>query len=589
MAREPNDARTTRRRLLHGTASASLAATAGCLDGIWNIAGRTRAEQLSLRIKTLPTDADPYAIRIARALANGLEAVGIETELLPMAEEALLRDLLVNHDFDLYVAPSPGGRDPDFLRPFLHSRYAGEQGWQNPFGYTDLSMDELLDEQRRREGDARRRVVVDLQMALVEAQPCTVVAFPDDVIAIRTDRFSGWKRLPPTTPLGYIALDAVGGVPRDALRVLLRDARATRNLNPLAAEHRDRGTITGLVYDSLGRVHDDTVRPWLAAGWTWTDDDRRAEMSLRRAYWHDGTPVTARDVAFTYRFLADTSLGEADAPVPAERFRGEGSLVADVSAVDERVVEFAFDDVAPSIAERAFTVPVLPRHVWREYTDPATVAGVSVGAQTTEALVWENPNPIGSGPLRIEAVERDERIVLARVEDHFLGRVEGDLGAAVGDRLAFDRAVFRPVPSDSVAVELLAEGRADASASPLSSAVAPDIGRAAALSLIVHPSASFYHVGYNVRRAPLSNLRFRRAVARLLDRAHIVESVFDGYATPAVSPLATTDWLAPELTWDDEAPVLPFVGEDGELDVERARDLFVEAGFRYQEGRLLQG
>ncbi len=573
-------------------ASAALAASAGCLQGFRNLAGRRRSSPLSLSIKTLPTDSDPYAVRIARALSSALEAVGIETRLHPLPREELYRQLLINHDFDLYVAPFVEGNDPDFLRPLLHSQFVGERGRQNPFGYVDFTMDELLDAQRRAAREERPQVVADLLQEVVQTQPFTVVAYPDDILARRTDRFAGWDERP-TSSLAYLSVEREDP-DATTLTALLRDVRPTRNLNPIAAEYRDRGVVTELLYDALGREYGGAVRPWLATEWEWSDTDDgglRATVGLREASWHDGRTLTADDVAFTYRFLRDTSLGEADAPVPAERFRGRASLVADASVVDDRTVELAFDDTAHPAATRALTVPILPQHVWHERTGPATVAGVSVDEETTEALVWDNADPVGSGPLRLDTLEESRRVVLAPTDDHFCRTLDGALeDVVVGP--AFDRLVFQAVPSDDVAVQTIEAGDADVTATALGAGVLTKLERAAATDSAVEvatdASPVFYHVGYNTRQAPLSNLRFRRAVARLLDREHVVESVFDGHATAAASPLATTDWLPDSLAWNGTDPVLPFPGEDGDLDVERARAEFVDAGYRYHDGALHQ-
>ena len=586
---------TTRRALLRGAASLSLAATAGCVGDLRNVVGRDQSDRVSLRVKTLPTDSDPHAIHVARRLTNALEAVGAEVELLPMVEEELYRDVLINHQFDLYVAPFHGERDPDFLRPLFHSRYASERGWQNPFGYSDLELDDLLKRQRRTAGDTRRSIVADAQTAVAEAQPCTVVAFADEILAARDDRFAGWRHVRPTRSLAYLAVRSVDGAGeageadgQSTLTALLRDKRPTRNLNPIAVEHRHRGIVTGLLYDGLGTWYRGDVEPWLAADWRWDvhdDGGQHATIPLREARWHDGEPVTAGDVAFTYRFLSDTSLGRADSPVPTERFRGEASLVEGVSAIDERTVGIAFGETTKAVARRALTVPILPEHVWSERTGSASVAGVEVDEGTTTALVTDNLEAVGSGPFEVGEVETDRRVVLTAAAEHFSESIGGSLGTVVG-AVPYDRLVFRPLPSDEVAVETLAAGDADVVASSLGPGAVPQVGYADAVNLIVKPSRTFYHVGYNTRRAPLSNPRFRRAVARLIDKGAVVDDVFDGYARPTASPVADRDWIAPALEWSGEDPVLPFAGENGELDVESARQEFVDAGYSYHDGGL---
>jgi len=117
----------------------------------------------------------------------------------------------------------------------------------------------------------------------------------------------------------------------------------------------------------------------------------------------------------------------------------------------------------------------------------------------------------------------------------------------------------------------------------------PTIGRADDVSLNIDRSESFYFVGFNTRRPPLTNPRFRNTAARLVDRGSLAESVFDGYVDPAVSPLAGTSWLPSDLAWDEAESVTDFLGTGGTIDFERAQNAFRAAGYRYNEqNRLLR-
>ncbi|RMB18507.1 hypothetical protein [Haloplanus aerogenes] len=69
-----------------------------------------------------------------------------------------------------------------------------------------------------------------------------------------------------------------------------------------------------------------------------------------------------------------------------------------------------------------------------------------------------------------------------------------------------------------------------------------------------------------------------RAIAHLVDKATIVDDVFRGYADPATSPLARRPVRSRDLRWDGRDPPTPFPGENGTLDVERARDRFATRG-----------
>lgn len=600
---------TGRRELL---AAIGMTLGSGCIEEARSLVSRDRPEQISFSIKTLPADADPRAIRIARFLVERLEAVGIAARVIPMERVELRRDILLNQSFDCYVACHPGFRDPDALRTLLHSRFDTEAGWQNPFGYANLGVDELLTAQRRQDGRRRMETVRELQHAVARDQPFTVVAFPDEIRAIRTNRSGGWTNQRSVhSPLGYLSVRSRGNNDR-RLRMTLQDSRPTENLNPLSVEFRNDGTILGLLYDSVGRWVDGRVRPWLARSWDWRSSkgDLVAEIHLRdRLWWHDDTALTAKDVAFTYEFLGDTTLGTHESPVPAPRFRGASSVIESATATDERTVRVRFGSTGRAAALRALTTPVLPKHVWRSKHEQAKIAGFGTDSTATKALVWNNMRPVGSGPLRFRDAKLRQSLTFERFDRHFLTRVGTDRAAGTDDepdpsddptsepayieRYAggpeFEQLRFIVVPSGAAATKLVLDDEADGTSTSVTASEVRDIGRAENVQLHVGESPSMYHVGFNARKTPFSNVRFRRSVARLLDKAFLVESVFGGYAEPATSPLARHDSLAPGLRWTGTDRELPFPGENGKLDVAAAKTAFKDAGYRYtNDGELLR-
>ena len=608
----------SRRATLAGLGLA--AGSAGCLGRTENIAGRDLHSQLTLEINALPADADPNGIRIARQLEEHLTAVGIDVRLNTVGPTNLWRKVLINRNFDIYVGQfvESSPFDPDALYGLTHSKFIAESGWQNPFGLTEIAVDDLLERQRLVAGAERADAVDALQRTLCELQPFSVVAFPDAITAVREDRFEGWAADRPISATGLLALDRAGGESgtdestdgdpttedADVLRLVTTDDRITENWNPIAAEYRKHGTFTGLLYDPLVRGDGDSIVPWLAADWERVDDDT-LDVSLRDARWHDGEPVTASDVAFTYAFLRDTSLGDVETPVPTPRYRGRCSFVEDARTLDDETVRLTVPDVNETVARRALRVPVLPRHVWLERTNPATIAGFEFDLETTEAIVSNNPDPVGSGPLRFAEATAGESVVFERNADHFLARPapDGDsdasgepaapragIPARYHGKPAFDRLRVAVSPSDIPAVEAISEGLADATASNLGPASVPQIDRSGDARLVTGRSAAFYHVGYNVRRHPLSDHRFRAVIARLIDKPAIVDDAFDGYARAATSPLAASpDTVPTPLTWTEGVdPVHPFFDDGGSLDAEAARAALRDIGYRFDDdGRLL--
>lgn len=606
----------TRRRALAAAAGATLAGTSGCLKELRNILSRDGPDRVTLEIKTLPADSDPFAIHVARSLAENLRAAGVEARVTPMSREELFRQVLLNHSFDIYVGQFPADElfDPNRFYPLLYSTYAVESGWQNPFGYVNLTADEHLEEQQRVRGD-RAGAAESLQSVLDQTQPFTTVCAPDTLSAYRGDRFDG----PPatlSTPVDLLTApfdpgeqtgdggggnqtgdggggnqtgDDEDGNRRDTIRLVTTDPRVTENRNPLAVEFRHSGGLVGLLYDPLVRPYDGEWIPWLAESWTVdpAEDGTTVTATLRDATWHDGTRVTADDAAFTYRLLDDTALQKDDATVPAPRYREASGLVEEATVVDGSTLRLRLKPCNRTVAERALAVPILPREEWEPKAKPASIAGVSVEDAGTEALVWNNPEPLGSGPFAFEQASAREGLVLSAFSDHFVWDSATDLPEPFVGGPTFRRLDVRVTSSSTSAVELLDSGDADATMTPLSPAAVRQIGQSNPIRLAVRKSRAFYHVGFDTRQQPLGNPRFRRIVARLLDREHLVADVFDGYAEPVASPFAGTDWLASEFDWS--ADPLEFIGSDGEIDEAAAREAFRSAGFNYDDAGRLRG
>ncbi|MEM4782417.1 MAG: ABC transporter substrate-binding protein, partial [Halalkalicoccus sp.] len=560
-----------RRTVLAGL-SGVVAGSAGCLSRYQASVDRETPEQVSLSITTVPADEDNVPVRIARHLAETLEVAGVDVGLQPVTAEKLWRNVLLNQSFDLYVGQHPGYDDPDYLYGMVHSRFSEEPGWQNPFGYVNVpGMDDPLEKQRSR-ADDREKDLAAIETAIAEESPFSVIAYPEEARAIRTDRYAGWEHRSLESPLGYLGLDPrdageAGSRAAETLYVGITDRRITHNLNPLAVEYRDRWIVTGLLYDALGRQIDGEVAPWLASDWSF--EGERLRVRLRDGLtWHDGEELTAADVAFTYRLLWDTTHTEEAPTVPAPCFRSRSTLVEDVEVTDERTVELTLD-ASREISLRALTVPILPMHVWEERTDLTSIAGFDRD-NVTEALVHDNIEPVGSGPLRFDSVVPDTGLELVGNDDHFLATLDADgpLAAFAGD-LPFERVEFVYSPSQANVIEGIQAGDLDASATGLEPTEIERAENASGVELEYEAVSAYYYLGFNARNAPLSNPRFRLAVTRLLDREYVRSEIFDGRTTGSVSP------IGPHRATDDSESEQAFVGErgTGTVDEERAREL----------------
>ncbi|SEQ46219.1 ABC transporter substrate-binding protein [Natrinema salaciae] len=592
----PSDDGVSRRSFLAAGAASAAITTSGCVDRVQSVVDQTETEQLSLSITTLPADADRQNVRIARQLEENLERAGIAVSLDTRSRSELLEAVLLEHDFDCYVGLHPADYDPDFLYEALHSTFASEAGWQNPFGFTNMYLDTLLENQRRFDGEKRKQHIESVLQALAQEKPFEPICFPDEHRVAGTDRFDGWDEGSLATRHGYLGLEPATGV--EELHALVTDSRMTRNLNPLSATIRNRGTTVDLIYDSLGTEHEGEIRPWLARSWEFAeaptdsasdspdrDATRTVTITLREAcQFHDGEPVTAEDVAFTYRFLEDTSLGRASIQSPAPRYQGHIGVIDEITVEDDYELTITVTG-GREAARRVFTVPILPEHVWRDRVDQRTADGEVTAQQGRWGIVTgSNMPPVGSGPFQFDSRSEDESLVFQRFEDHFTLREDVDLPEPTVDRLR-----FTVDPGSISSIGRVEDGGADVTASMLNAHSLGAIPDSDAVQKLSSPSRMFYHIGFNVRNSPFSNSHFRRAVTQLIDKSTIVEDVFFGNATPASTPV-TGEWVPDSLEWNGADPVTPFAGSDGQLNVEAAKAAFERAGFRYDDnGRLLGG
>ncbi|QLK25568.1 ABC transporter substrate-binding protein [Natrinema zhouii] len=573
-SRDTDGTSISRRAALAATAGLTVS-TSGCIQRLQDFVTRDNIDQLSLTITTLPDESDRACIRIANELERAFKSVGIDVSYRVRSDIDFHRTVLYDHEFDICIGRHPGGTDPDYLYEALHSLYTDESGWQNPFGYTNLIVDNLLEKQRRTEGEVRQRAVTNVLEAIAVEQPFIPICVPDEHRAVRTDRFAGWSEDHLATRRGYLGLEPSAGV--ETLRATQTDSRPTANLNPLAADYRGRGTITDLLYDSLA-TDDPTgdVHPWLAESLDWDGDT--LDIWLRDdCEFHDGKAVTASDVAFTYEFLADMSLGNNEGASPAPRFRGQVEAVETVDVLGNDHLEISVD-TNQTVGERALLVPILPEHIWRDRaTDARGPGGVSISQGTTRAVVTDNTEPIGSGPFQFVDRTEGEQLTFERFDSHFT--LEDDIELPAPTVEEFSIGI---VPSGKSAVQAVEGDDADVTMSALESHIIDEVDRSGSGRLIESPSWTFYFLGFNARSAPFSNPRFRRVLAQLIDKEWLVEDVFHGNARPVATPV-TEEWVPESLEWDGSDPETPFLGTDGEVNVNAARMAFEDAGFRYDD------
>lgn len=156
-----------------------------------------------------------------------------------------------------------------------------------------------------------------------------------------------------------------------------------------------------LVYDRLLEQAADEPASYygrLASGVWVSDDYKQFAFKVRRgAYWHDGKPLTAADVAWTFNtFKTTASAGIRTALADLER----------IEQIDDDEVLFTTSPEADGNVNLLFAVgafPILPEHYWADH---------DISKTTTEP-------PLGSGPYKFGEFMAGRNLILERVDNYW--------------------------------------------------------------------------------------------------------------------------------------------------------------------------
>lgn len=300
----------------------------------------------------------------------------------------------------------------------------------------------------------------------------------------------------------------------------------------------------------LTTAGDRGFRPGLARSWTRRDSVTIAFDLDPRARWHDGAPVTSRDVVHTFELARD--------PQRSPRLARPLRWISDVRAEGSHRVVFRFSRVyAEQVYDAVHHVQPLPAHI---------VAGLDRDALRQSEFARR---PIGNGPFRWSRAEPGQFVELTRVRDFFLGTP------------GIERVIIRVAASPDARLNLMLSGEGDAMENLIPPLANLDRLRARDdLRLVTSPSPSVGYLLFNQRARGdtsrphpiLADASVRRALVMALDREAMVRSAYGPYARVATGPVSQIIWIGARLP------------RPARQDVRGARRLLAQAGWRDTDG-----
>ena len=289
------------------------------------------------------------------------------------------------------------------------------------------------------------------------------------------------------------------------LRVGIEDHPKT--LDPRYATDAYGSRITHqLIFSCLVQHgYDLQIVPDLAKSWE-TPDDKTYVFHLRPdVTFHDGTPLTADDVKFTFEHLMDPETGSPYAMTFKDKIKG-------IEVVDAHTIRF---DLTQPIASflPSLVIPILPKHV---------------------ILNEDNFDErfIGSGPFRFASQSTNEIALVANK-------------AYYGGPPKVDRVVFKVVSDGTTRYLKMKKGDLDLVVNAIPTGKIDEF-KTPPLSdryrFKESPGISYNYLAFNLEDEKLKDVRVRRAIALAINTNEIIQYKLHGHATLATGLLSHLNW-----------------------------------------------
>src|SRR6478735_3648047 len=282
--------------------------------------------------------------------------------------------------------------------------------------------------------------------------------------------------------------------------------------------------------------------PELAQTWETSEDGLTNTFHLvSGALWHDGEPVTAADVKYTFETI------KGDTAAPASAFF---TTVDTIDAPDDATVVLNMSAPSPSLIPFLgwYGTVILPAHIY-EGTDWTTNPA--------------NQAPIGSGPFKFASYEAGSSIELEANTDFWS---EGPY---------VDRLVFSIIPDSNTALQALLNGEVDVLTTNPPLSQIETLQNTEGIELIVAPIPSFYYLTMNFDREYTADNDVRRGISMAINRQQIVDLALGGY--PEVATTFYPESIAWAANTSPEAQVPQY-------DPEAAAAAFETAGYPVVDG-----
>ncbi|MDR7435238.1 MAG: ABC transporter substrate-binding protein [Armatimonadota bacterium] len=339
-----------------------------------------------------------------------------------------------------------------------------------------------------------------------------------------------------------------------------------RTFNPIVTQETSSSIPLSYVFESLVTRNLDSleIEPSLAESWSVAKDNKTWTFRLRRGVrWHDGKPLTADDVVFTWKVIFTPGVQTSARDV----LTIAGKPVT-VRKIDTYTVQFRTPDVFGTFLDALAGVPIVPKHKLEEAINKG-------GAEFNKTWGVNTPprDLVGTGPFVMQQYIPGQRIVYLRNPNYWAVDKKGN-------RLPYlARFIILIVPNlEALRLKFQAREIDIHAFRPREYAEAKAGEKAGNYTIQERGPAAgteFLVLNQNPKgiKPPklnwFTNVKFRQAVSYAIDREAIANQIYGGRAAPQYGPVSPAN----KFYFNPKIRQYP-------RDLRRAESLLAEAGFK---------
>jgi ABC-type transport system substrate-binding protein len=323
----------------------------------------------------------------------------------------------------------------------------------------------------------------------------------------------------------------------------------TNRLDPPAMDAQEGFIATTAMYEGLVRYKSGStdIEPALAEKWDVSADGTEYIFHLKPGVkFHDGSPLTADAVAFTFdrEVNKDNALfKDAQGDYGGFPFINDyiANVVTKVESVGALDVKFTLNrKFSPLLSNLA--IP------------PGFVISMEALKKYGKAI---NENPVGTGPFKFTEWKKDDHITVDAFDGYW------------GNKPKLQRIVFQPVPEPSVRALKIQNGEGDV-AWPIDPKDAPTLKGQANTDVLEQAGLNVNMAEFNLNKPELQNKSLRQAMNYAINKQELADKLYSGAGVPEQGVLPPTSWA-----YNADIKGYPF-------DPEKAQALLKDAGYSGQ-------